>query len=187
MNHLGTVLIETQRLILRKFILSDSEDMFHNWANDNEVTKYLSWPVHSSVEITEKVLSDWVNNYLDPKFYLWAIVQKNGDDKPIGTISVVDMKEDLCLVHIGYCIGRDYWNRGITSEAFEGVIKFLFEQVGVKRIEARHDPRNANSGKVMLKCGLQYEGTLRSADKNNLGICDAAFYGLLSDDYYSKR
>lgn len=57
---------------------------------------------------------------------------------------------------------------------------FLFDEVKVNRIEARHDPRNPNSGKVMLKCGLRYEGTRIQADRNNAsGLCDVALYGLV--------
>ena len=89
------------------------------------------------------------------------------------------------MVHIGYCIGRKWWNNGITSEALKELIRFFFEEVCVNRIESRHDPRNPNSGKVMTKHGLKYEGTMRQSDINNQGICDAAFYALLSEDYFS--
>jgi ribosomal-protein-alanine N-acetyltransferase len=65
------------------------------------------------------------------------------------------------MAHIGYCIGRKWWHSGITSEALESVIQFLIEEVGLNRIESRHDPRNPNSGAVMKKCGMKYEGTLR--------------------------
>lgn len=111
------------------------------------------------------------------------MLKENGDE-PIGTINVVHMDEKIDMVHIGYCIGKMWWHKGTTSEALKGIIPFLIERVGAKRIESRHDPRNPNSGKVMLKCGLQYEGTLRDADINNQGICDAAVYALLSKDYY---
>lgn len=96
------------------------------------------------------------------------------------------MDEDINMVHIGYCIGRNWWHQGITSEAFSGIIPFLIEEVGAERIESRHDPRNPNSGKVMQKCGLTYEGTLRKADHNNQGICDASYYGLLAEEYYNN-
>lgn len=69
------------------------------------------------------------------------------------------------------------------SEAFAKIIPFLFEEVGAKRIEAQHDPNNPASGKVMEKCGLKYEGTLRNADWSNKGIVDAAMYGLLVEEY----
>lgn len=186
MKHLGTVQIETDRLVLRKFNSSDAQAMFNNWANDPEVTKFLMWPAHKSVEVSESILSEWIKGYSDEKFYQWAIVFKENGDEPIGTISVVHMNEEIDMVHIGYCIGRRWWHKGITSEAFKGIIPFLIEEVGVKRIESRHDPRNPNSGKVMLKCGLKYEGTLRNADINNQGICDAAIYALLSEDYRMK-
>ncbi len=67
------------------------------------------------------------------------------------------------------------------------VIKFLFEEINVNRIEARFDPRNIGSGKVMKKCGLVYEGTLRQSDFTNSGICDASYYAVLAEDYFKKK
>lgn len=52
MNHIGTKTIETERLILRQFTMEDSQAMFENWASDDEVTKYLTWPTHTSEEIS---------------------------------------------------------------------------------------------------------------------------------------
>lgn len=187
MKHLGTVQIDTDRLVLRKFNSLDAQAMFNNWANDPEVTKFLVWPAHKSLEVSESILTDWTKSYSDEKFYQWAIVLKENGDEPIGSISVVHANDEIDMVHIGYCIGRRWWHKGITSEALKGIIPFLIEEVGVKRIESRHDPRNPNSGKVMLKCGLQYEGTLRNADINNQGICDTAMYALLSKDYYMSK
>lgn len=86
------------------------------------------------------------------------------------------------MVHIGYCIGQKWWHQGITSEALKCIIDFLFDEVGVRRVEARHDPRNPNSGAVMKKCSMKYKGTLKKADWNNQGICDVCYYALLSDE-----
>lgn len=63
MNHLGTINLETERLILRKFKLSDAEALYNNWANDGEVTKFLMWPTHYSLEVSEAVIKGWVNSY----------------------------------------------------------------------------------------------------------------------------
>ena len=52
MKHQGTKTIETPRLILRRFTLEDAPAMYRNWASDPEVTKFLTWPAHSSVEIS---------------------------------------------------------------------------------------------------------------------------------------
>ena len=182
MKHCGTQRLETDRLILRRYVKEDAMAMYKNWASDKEVTKYLTWPTHSSQDISQKVIEDWVNQYSGESYYHWAIVLKENGDEPIGDIAVVHIKEDISMAHIGYCIGRAYWHKGITSEALKAVMDFLFDVVDVNRIEARHDSKNPNSGKVMKKCGMKYEGTLRSADRNNQGICDACYYALLKSE-----
>jgi ribosomal-protein-alanine N-acetyltransferase len=183
MKHLGTKELETNRLILRKFELSDTEAIYYNWANDNEVTKYLMWPAHKDISVTSSVLREWVSKYGDDKFYQWAIVLKSNGSDPIGSISIVKMDDSIKMVHVGYCIGKKWWHQGITSEALSALVRFFFEEVEVNRIESRHDPKNPNSGKVMEKCGLIYEGTIKQGDWNNQGICDYSMYGLVLEDY----
>ena len=61
MNHLGTRELATARLTLRRFEIEDAENMYYNWASDPQVTKYLTWPAHESVEVTEQVLKDWIS------------------------------------------------------------------------------------------------------------------------------
>ena len=184
MRNLGTKRLEAERLILRKFELSDAEPMYRNWANDPEVTKYLTWPPHDEVKITAGVLSDWISQYENDTFYQWAIVFKENGPEPIGSISIVKMDERIGMVHVGYCIGKKWWHKGITTEALAKLVEFFFEEVQVNRIESRHDPRNPNSGKVMEKCGLQFEGTVKQGDWNNQGICDYSMYGLIAKDYF---
>lgn len=182
MKNCGTQRIETDRLILRRYVIEDAEAMYKNWASDSEVTKFLTWQPHSSVEVSRGIIENWLKEYSDEKYYQWAIVLKANGNEPIGDISVVQMKEDISMVHIGYCLGRAWWRRGIMSEALKAVMDFMFDTVEVNRVESRHDPMNPNSGKVMQKCGMKYEGTLRSADRNNQGICDACYYALLRSE-----
>ena len=182
MKHLGTKTIETPRLILRRFVPEDAQAMYENWACDPEVTKFLTWPAHGSVKISAMVLSDWISHYEEDTFYQWAIVPKDLG-KPIGSISVVSRNDNAELVHIGYCIGRPWWHQGFMTETLRAVIDFFFAEVGVNRVETRHDPNNPHSGAVMRKCGMTYEGTLRRSDRNNQGICDAAWYGILRGEW----
>lgn len=182
MKNCGTQRIETDRLILRRYVIEDADAMYKNWASDSEVTKFLTWQPHSSVEVSRGIIENWLKEYSDEKYYQWAIVLKANGNEPIGDISVVHMKEDISMVHIGYCLGRAWWRRGIMSEALKAVMDFMFDTVEVNRVESRHDPMNPNSGKVMQKCGMKYEGTLRSADRNNQGICDACYYALLRSE-----
>ena len=186
MKHRGTKVLETDRLLLRRFTVGDANAMFNNWASDPEVTKYLVWPPHEDVEVSRDVLYEWVSCYREKEYYQWAIVLKENGDEPIGSIGVAIRNDVTEMVHIGYCVGKKWWNQGITSEALGALVKFFFLKVRVNRIESRHDPRNPNSGKVMMHCGLKYEGTHREADINNQGICDIAVYAILARDYFIK-
>jgi len=187
MTHKGTIPLETNRLILRRFTVTDDSAMFNNWCADPDVTKYLTWPLHESIEVTRYVLSDiWLSRYDEPNFYQWAIEIKDTHEL-IGSIGAGKQDDKINMVHIGYCIGKNWWRKGYTSEALIRLVRFFFEEVGVNRIESRHDPRNPNSGKVMQKAGLRYEGTSLQSDWNNQGICDAANYAILARDYAGKH
>ncbi|MDE7071532.1 MAG: GNAT family N-acetyltransferase [Clostridia bacterium] len=181
MKHIGTQTIETNRLILRRFQDNDAQSMYNNWVSSDDVTKYLTWQSYKSVDEAKERINFLKENYFNDNFYDWAIVLKEIGE-PIGSIGVVDIKENINTVHIGYCIGKKWWRQGITSEALSAVIDFLFDKVEVDRIESRHNILNVNSGKVMQKCGMKYEGTMRKADRDNQGICDTAYYAILKSD-----
>ena len=181
MNHKGTQITETQRLILRPFRNDDAQQMFDNWAGDDEVTKYMTWPSRKNIEDTQNVVEGWTKRYSADNFYHWAIVTKD-KNQHIGFISVISCDENVGKVELGYAIGKKWWHKGIMAEALSAVTDYLFNTVGVRRIQACHDTNNPDSGKVMQKCGMQYEGTMRRAEKTNNGICDLAYYAILAED-----
>jgi ribosomal-protein-alanine N-acetyltransferase len=157
--------------------------MFENWAKDAAVTKYLTWQPHQSLEESEAILAEWIPFYEKPDYYHWAIALKENPTNPIGSIGAVRLDNELNQAHIGYCIGRQWWNQGITSEALAALIDFFFTRARLNRVDSRHDPNNPNSGKVMEKCGMKFEGAHRQADMNNQGICDTCWYSILAADY----
>lgn len=179
MLNLGTERIETPRLILRPFVLEDAPAMYRNWASDPDVTRFLTWPPHQSQEVSAMVVESWVNAYPQKDFYQWAIVPKELGE-PIGSISVVRQEGDTC--EIGYCIGKKWWRKGLTSESLAAVMEFLFDRVGVRRIEAKHDVNNPGSGAVMKKCGMRFVGIVPQSDRSNKGICDRCHYALTVED-----
>lgn len=186
MNHQGTKRLETERLVLRRWCADDAPAMFANWANDPEVTRFLTWEPHGSVEVSQAVLADWERSYAQPDFYQWVICLRETGE-PVGSISVVNCQEEVSALEIGYCIGRRWWRQGITSEALQVVIDFLFTQVGALRICADHDSRNPNSGRVMRHCGMTYEGTLRQACRSNAGIGDMCVHAILRSEWEQRQ
>ncbi len=186
MKHQGTVKIETKRLILREFMISDTEASYKNWTSDTKITEFLRWQAHENLTVTENVINSWIENYKNKDFYQWAIELKEIEEV-IGTISVVKMDEKVNMMHIGYCIGSKWWNNSYTTEAFQAIIKFLFNEVKVNRIESWYDPNNPSSGRVMQKCGLHYEGTLKQSDWSNQGIVDACVYAIIKSEEEISR
>jgi len=182
MINTGTQEIVTDRLILRRFTLEDAENMFNNWANDPEVTKYLRWPPHSDVDATRKLLAEWIACYDDPAYYSWAIALKE-NDVVIGSLGIMGVSEIDEAGEIGYCIGKKWWGKGFMTEALNAVISFGFEQAGFNRLEAGHSIHNPASGCVMQKAGMTLEGIARQKYKANLGFQDCKLYSILKDDY----
>ncbi|MBH1941005.1 GNAT family N-acetyltransferase [Mobilitalea sibirica] len=182
LNHIGTKTLETNRILLRTFQEEDVKDMYENWASDDEVTKYLTWPTHKDMKVTESIVSMWLSKYSELDNYHWAIVLKDSK-KVIGTISLMNIDNHNLSCEVGYCIGRPWWNQGLVTEVFKEVIRFGLLVVGFERITARHDVVNAASGRVMEKCGLQYEGTLRKVLKNGKGeLVDCRYYSILKSE-----
>ena len=182
MNHCGTQKLETGRLILRRLTMADADAVYRNWASDPEVTRFLTWPAHTDIEVTKYVIGTWLPLYEKQDYYHWAVTLKENGDEPIGTIHGL-IKDELDLVTTGYCLSRNYWHKGIMSEALAALIDFFFSEVEANCINCYHDPRNPNSGKVMTHCGMKFDGTLRASDKNNTGICDASWYSILREEW----
>lgn len=181
-DHLGTQVIETDRLILRRFNISDAQDIFDNWASNHQATKYLTWPPHERVEDTRALLQDWVTAYDQLNQYRWGITLRNQPEQVIGDISVVGTNELRKECEIGYVLSPNYWGQGIMTEALKAVTTYLLTEVQFNRLQALHNVANVGSGKVMKKAGLRYEGTHRQYGMNNSGLVDMARYAILRDD-----
>ena len=182
LNHKGTKVIETDRLILRPFNMADAEPMFRNWASDDLVTRYVTWPTHESVDVTRMVLADWTSHYGEKDFYNWAIVLKENGPEPIGNIAAVHIRENTLCATMGYCMSRAHWGKGIMTEALRALVDFFFDEVGCNRICADHDIENPASGRVMEKSGMRFEGTARQGGRTNRGIVDICHWAILRED-----
>ena len=184
MNDVGTVTLETDRLILRRIKESDADEAFKNWTNDPKVTRYITWDPHGNVEVTKKLFKDWEDRYNEPYTYKWVVYVKELD-QIIGTIDIVDKKVVNKTCEIGYCYGSKFWNKGYGTEALKKVLEFLFNTVGFELIEIKHQEENSASGRIMQKAGLKYETTLRERilDKETKKRANLVIYSLTKDEY----
>lgn len=157
--------LETERLILRKLLPTDSDDLYENWASDSETTKYLTLKTHTSKEETKKLLDIMIEK--QKKNLQWGIEMKETHEL-IGIISAKKSFEYKCL-ELGYSISSKYWHQGLATEAVKRVMKYLLEECDINIIEAVIPENNIASIKVAEKCGLSLEATLKNRymDKDN--------------------
>lgn len=145
-------MLNTQRLIIRKFNIDDTEALF-SILSDEEVNKYLPWFPFKSLEDTKNHL---VNFYLktndNNNFYRYAVCLKE-NNIPIGYIHFENNNDNN---DFGYGLKKEYWNKGIITEAAKTVIEEL-KRNNVKYITATHDRNNIASGEVMKKIGMTYK------------------------------
>lgn len=171
--------IETERLILRKIELSDALKIYNNWTSDSLVTKYLSWPTHTSLKQTEGYIKYKLERYKKGYCYDWVVVLKENNE-PIGEIDAVNVSIEHNLVEMGDCYGSKYWNKGYATEALKAFIDYMFNEVEVDKIIACHSSLNPASGRVMQKAGMHFDGCLKNyfIDKNTKLRVDKICYSI---------
>lgn len=156
-NHVGTVKINTERLVLRKFNESDAKEIFENWISDPEVAKYMVWNPQKDISETEKWLHKCISKYEKLDIYNWGIELKESGEL-IGSISANKFENDYECYEIGYALGRKYWGNGYATEALKSVVEFLVRDVGIRKIVCRYAKENQASGSVIRKNGFIYKG-----------------------------
>ena len=190
MTHKGTERLETERLILRRFVLEDLEQIYYNCWSDPDVwkwTNYAPMPHIGDVQNAANMFTkNWLDAYERPDRYSWAI-QLKSTGEVIGRYFGMHPDDRVSQVELAYEIGRNWWNQGYMTEATKKVIDFFLRDVGFNRVYAIHASANPASGRVMQKSGMVYEGTLRQAHKCNNGIFDEVRYSILAEDYLGGR
>ncbi len=171
--------LTTSRLLLRPWRLSDIEDAF-SYASDPEWGRYLwntPYPYtreHAAQFISRAVADSWRDQAL------WAIEL---DDRAVGGIRLYVMDDKAGVTGMGYNLAPQFWGRGLTTEAAQGVLEYAFEQVDLQKVCSTADARNGASIRVMQKLGMAWEGTFRRHRLHRGEYVDEVHYGVLRDDW----
>jgi len=147
----------TNRLHLRLPRRNDAPVMFAAYAQDAEVTRYLTWRPHKSVDESYAILDLIQKLWRDGEAFSYAITLK-GNDSLIGMIAI---HADGFKPSIGYVLARPHWGKGYMTETARAVTDWLLRQPDIYRVCSTCDVDNPASAKVMEKAGMKYEGLLR--------------------------
>jgi putative acetyltransferase len=174
--------LETERLILRKWKEEDLED-FYAYAKNPIVGPRAGWQPHKDRATSFKILKTFIAGE-----EVWAIVCKK-ENKVIGSIGLHrDMKRmnDLARM-VGYVLREESWGEGLMPEAVKRVLAYAFLEVRLDLVSVYHYPFNEASRKVIMKCGFEYEGTLKAAHSHYNGeIYDELCYAITKEAYTNR-
>lgn len=186
LTHIGTNVIETERLILRKFKYTDDEAMLKYWVADEKIQSLYSEPVYTTKEAVKALLDKYIGSYEKSDCYRWAITEKNSDEC-IGQIAffLVDSKNNFA--EIEYCIGSRFQCIGYATEATKAVVKYGFEKINLHKIQICTKTINKPSKRVIEKCGFTYEGTLRDYFYMNGDYVGRLYFSMLRDEFEAER
>jgi len=177
--------LETQRLLLRAFELSDSADV-QRLANDKRVVSTLrSLPYPYEYGDAMRWIGTQKEEFQNGKAANFAVTHMNSGEL-IGSIGLLINKANESA-ELGYWLGITYWDNGYCSEAAVAVLRYGFGGLKLNRIHAHHMLRNPASGRVMRKIGLKREGHLRGHMKKYGQFEDVIVYGILRSEYESLR
>lgn len=174
------MILETERLILRTVRLHDAGDIYEFSKNPN-VGPNAGWKPHKSKRDSLKVMHSLFLDNMD----IFGIVPREVG-KLIGTIGLAEdtRRRVEGVKMLGYAIGEPYWGRGYVTEAAMEVLKYGFEERGLCVVSAYCYPGNARSRRVLEKCGLTYEGRMRSAERLvNGDITDDLCFSITKQEY----
>ena len=149
--------IETERLVLRKPCPEDANVIFDGWAQDPEVTRYLTWRPHERIDQTQEFVQACLRLWEgETRFPYMMAVKENGQ-----VIGMIDPRIEGSRLGIGYVAARAHWGKGYVPEATRAVIDWAFRQASIYRVYATTDVENSASRRVLEKVGMQCEGILR--------------------------
>lgn len=169
--------IETARLQLKPFVTADIDPLYDLWTEPS-VRKYLWDDLIISRSTAVEVVQSSLDNFAESGFGYWAICLKQAPEL-IGFCGLRYFQEDGVdgkEVEILYGLDPKYWGRGLATEAAKAILRFGFEQIGLKQILAGADPPNQDSFRVIQRIGMSF------SHRAKVGGLDAIYYVLHRQD-----
>lgn len=177
--------LESERLLVRMVEEADLAAVFKVHAND-EVTRFLPYPTWRDMSEAHDWYERAMGHQANAQAMQFVIVEKRSG-AAIGTCLLFRFERDSRRAEIGYSLGHEHWRSGYMREALSSVLEYAFGTLDLRRVEAEIDPRNAGSEKLLTRLGFKKEGLLRQRWQMKGEIKDAAFFGLLRDEWRREQ
>jgi ribosomal-protein-alanine N-acetyltransferase len=147
---------ETSRLVARPAETADAAVIFHDYASDPAVARYMTWRPHQTVHETVEFLRRCEKVWADESAFPWTLWLKDG-----GFAGLIEIRVRTTAVDVGYALARRWWRQGLMTEALTSVVHRSFEQPEIFRVWATCDVDNVASAGLLERVGMTREGVLR--------------------------
>ena len=179
-----TTILETERLILRPWSEDDAEELY-KYASDPDVGPPAGWPPHTSVENSR----DIIRNVLSQRETYALCLKDSG--KPIGSIGLhlnghTDMtdRDDEC--ELGYWIGKPFWGQGLIPEASRELLRYAFEELGMRAVWCGYYDGNVKSRRVQEKLGFVYQHVTEGLEVKLMNEVRTGHCNLMTKERWQK-
>jgi RimJ/RimL family protein N-acetyltransferase len=174
-----------QRIRLRPLRADDADALFA-LQSDPRVMRYWSHPPWTERAQAVERIAQLGRDRSTSEFYSWAATL-DGDDALAGTGALFAVNRTHARAEIGYSLAAAHWGKGYALEIVGLIVAFAFDTLGLERLEADIDPRNAASCRLVERAGFVREGLLRARWRVAGEVTDSAIYGLLRSDVDARR
>ncbi|MCY9545574.1 GNAT family N-acetyltransferase [Lysinibacillus xylanilyticus] len=177
--------INTKRLYLRKMKMADAHSLFNIWS-DPEVTKFMNITNFTHEEQVKEMIELFDELTEERKAIRFTIIEKESNEI-IGSCGFNSFDVDNGTAEIGYDLAKAYWGKGYAPESISALIDFAFTTLNINRIEAKIEPGNINSIKVVEKLNFTFEGTFKEYEESKESSYDINVYSLFNSQNYNSQ
>lgn len=171
----------TDRLRLRKPTLADAGPLALIYGHP-DTARYISYPVAGGIAKMQEKLTQDLESSKRGEGFRWLICER-GHEEPQGSVGLFHWSQADRRAEVGYVLAVSQWGRGVMKELMPTLLRFGFEEMKLHRIEARVDPENTASVRVLTRAGFQPEGVLRHNIADGESFRDTALFSLLEGEW----
>ena len=173
-----------KKLTLRELRVDDAPTLF-SMLSTHETARFIS-PPPTTVDGFQRFV-EWAIRERERGSYICFAIVPEGMTSAVGLFQVRALEPSFGTAEWGFALGSPYWGSGLFVEGAQLVLDFVFETVGVHRLEARASIANGRGNGALRKLGAVQEGVLRRSFLRNGEYHDQVLWSVLKEDWFAQK
>ncbi|MBF4692585.1 GNAT family N-acetyltransferase [Fusibacter sp. Q10-2] len=176
--------VEAEEVIIRKIVSSDLDRLYEIYSNEN-LFRHSPMMLKKNKETVANMIGHFERDFNKHKMIMLGIAFRKTPDDLVGTFELFDYNKVVNMITVGYRLNEQFWGQGIVSKAVQAMTDYLFNCIGINRIQAFVMPENIKSQNVLIRNGFTVEGTIRQGTVwKGHGVVDLILFSRLRADEF---